>query len=72
MDWQFDVMEWLEAEMVPEKAMIATRARTRPKVLLKPPLNETATSCGHVNIIVIIMNLWNCRFSVKKSKDEHE
>jgi hypothetical protein len=71
MDWQFDVMEWLEAEIVPER-MIASRARTRPKVLLLPPPNETAASCGNVNIIVIIMNLWNCGFSVKKSKDEHE
>jgi hypothetical protein len=26
-------------------------------------------SCGYVNIIVLIMNLWNCRFFAIKSKE---
>jgi hypothetical protein len=30
---------------------------------------QTAESCVAINIIVIIMKLWNCRFSVIKSKE---
>jgi hypothetical protein len=31
-----------------------------------------AASCAAINIIVIIMKLWNCRFSVIKSKEISE
>src|SRR6266478_6936844 len=29
------------------------------------PLGQISKSCGNGDIIVMIMNLWNCRFSVK-------
>src|SRR5216684_4133041 len=44
------------------------RAREPPEVLLELLSQRITQSCGDVNIIVIIMNLWNCRFSVIKSK----
>jgi hypothetical protein len=42
----------------------AIMRRSTPK---SSPL-RIAESCGNSNIMVIIMNLWNCRVSVTKSK----
>jgi hypothetical protein len=39
-----------------------------PKLLLRPP-QRMAESCVLVNIIVIIMQWMNCRFSVIKGKE---
>ena len=35
----------------------------------KTSSQRIAESCAAINIIVIIMKLWNCRFSVIKSKE---
>jgi hypothetical protein len=35
----------------------------------KTSSERIAESCAAINIIVIIMKLWNCRFSVIKSKE---
>src|SRR5207245_10431318 len=41
------------------------RAMETPKMTPKTSSQRIAESCADVNIIVIIMNLWNCRFSIK-------
>src|SRR6266404_9492839 len=48
----------------------ATVTRDRSSLHFHPKTSSQriAESCVNGNIIVIIMNLWNCRFSVTKSR----
>src|SRR6476659_5487087 len=46
------------------------RAREPPKSTPKTSSQRITESCVEINIMVRIMKLWNCRFSVTKSKKQ--
>src|SRR5579864_8111855 len=50
------------------RARVNHRARDPPKVTPKTSSQSISESCGNSNIIVRIMNLWNCWFPVTKRR----